>query len=226
MLLSKTRRFRPGRIFLVLIFVLIILRCFFFIPVRVVSSSMLPSLHSGDILLAHKVNNLMKLHDFFFKPLSPNQVNRGDILLLRFPQQGQTVFLKRVIGLGNETISLHGHILSIDGHRMHVVPTGNTYCININGHPRHLMEMTEYLFQNDHAILVDAEDSAKKKIQATFAVPPHSYFVMGDNRDHSYDSRKWGAVPEKNIIGRPFFILFPWDSQQRTIDWNRFGPIQ
>ncbi len=223
---------RPYRIFhligrsaLFFIIALVILRYFFIIPVRVVSSSMMPTFQNGDIVLANKMMYGIRIPGTTLKTGNFPKPARGDIVLVRFPRQGKKVFIKRIIGLPDESLFFQGHALSINNRPITTTPTGREYSLLIGGKPYRLQEMVEHLFHSDHLILLDSPEETNTPFQATFSVAKHSYFVMGDNRDHSYDSRIWGTVPEEEIIGRPFFILISWDKQNHTVNWKRCGFI-
>jgi len=223
---------RPYRIFhqigrrvLFFIIALVILRSFFIIPVRVVSSSMMPTFQDGDIVLANKMAYGIRIPGTTLKTGNFSQPVRGDIVLVRSPRQGKKVFIKRIIGLPHETLFFQRHALSINNRRITATPTGREYPLLIGGKLYRLQEMVEHLFHSDHLILLDSPKERNTRFQATFSVAKHSYFVMGDNRDHSYDSRTWGPVPEEEIIGRPFFILISWDKQNHSINWKRCGFI-
>ena len=186
---------------------------------------MMPTFQDGDIVLANKMIYGIRIPGAILKTGNYSQPVRGDIVLVRFPRQGNKVFIKRIIGLPGDTLLLEGHALSINNRPILATPTGRESSLLIGGKPYLLQEMAEHLFGADHLILLDPLDEENARLRATFSVAKHSYFVMGDNRDHSYDSRTWGPVPEEEIIGRPFFILMARDKQNHTINWKRCGFI-
>ena len=206
---------------------LIFLRCFVLVPVRVVSTSMMPSLHEGDIVLVNKFSYGSGWHKFpkirqFFR----HNFRAGDMVLARFHAQGHKIFIKRIIGLPGDHLTLRGHSLSINQMPVSVSPTGRKYSFSIAGRCHELQVMREHLWGRDHLILWDMARETKGQRQTTYSVPAQSYFIMGDNRDYSLDSRKWGAVPQEEILGQPFFILFSWNRENGSISMERTGFIQ
>ncbi|HHB75035.1 MAG TPA: signal peptidase I [Desulfobulbus sp.] len=219
---DKRSALRPGRILITGLFVLVVLRLFVLLPVRVVSESMLPTLHIGDILLADTTCYGLRLPFFHTRILDTGLPHRGDVVLFAYPLDKRRLYLKRVIGLPGDVVLLKGHSLFLNGKQVIMKPT----CIQntaSKGHNGHLArEGEEVIADKVHGVLFEGDGPTGKETMR-FEVPAGKYFVLGDNRDHSIDSRTWGFVPAENLVGRPFIILFSWDSVRHHIDWSRTG---
>jgi signal peptidase I len=213
---------RAGRFLLLFLFLLILLRLFFIVPARVLSVSMMPSLQVGDILLVNKMSYGLRLPFSNIKIMNIGKPDRGDVILFEFPGNKKKAYLKRVIGLPGDVITLQGHTLSLDGRDVPVEPIGEKISVRINHKPHLLEEEKEMLPGQNHAVLFDKNLPLHDKL-TRYEVPPGKYFVLGDNRDYSFDSRAWGFVSEKNLIGHSFFVLFSWNPVMNRVDWSRSG---
>jgi len=219
---NKRSVLRPGRILITGLFVLVGLRLFVLLPVRVVSGSMLPTLHVGDILLADITCYGLRLPFFHTKIFDTGLPQRGDIVLFAYPPDKHQVYLKRVIGLPGDVVVLKGHSLFLNGKQVIAQPACIQDRAALHSEEHFTREGEERLGDKVHAVLFDGDGSAGRETRR-FEVPAGEYFVLGDNRDHSVDSRKWGFVPDENLIGRPFVILFSWDTSKHRIEWSRTG---
>ncbi|HEX7045081.1 MAG TPA: signal peptidase I [Burkholderiales bacterium] len=198
-----------ARAFFPVILVVFVLRSFVVEPFRIPSGSMLPSLLVGDFILVNKFSYGIRLPIINTKVLDLGAPARGDVAVFRFPRDESINYIKRVIGLPGDRIRYEGKRLYINGE---LVPQGQptAYTVQHNGEVLYeAARMTERLGGVEHAILVSATPDPSSR---EYVVPPGHYFVMGDNRDHSNDSRYWGFVPEENLVGKAFLIWFSWDS--------------
>lgn len=153
---------------------------------KIPSESMLPTLKVGDHLLVNKF-----VYNF-------SEVERGDIVVFKFPPDPAIDYIKRVVG--------------IPGDQLRIVDRQ----LFVNDEPWDIEEQI-YL---DRKTFEPARDS-----MAQISVPPGHYFVMGDNRDNSFDSRFWGFVPEQNILGEAFIIYFSWNAEQNSVRFDRVGKL-
>ncbi|HEY8554833.1 MAG TPA: signal peptidase I [Burkholderiales bacterium] len=210
-----------ARAFFPVILVVFVLRSFVVEPFRIPSGSMLPSLLVGDFILVNKFSYGIRLPIINTKILDLGSPERGDVAVFRFPRDESINYIKRVIGLPGDHIRYEGKRLYINGE---LVPQGQAtaYTVQHNGEVLYeAARMTERLGNVEHAILISPTPDHSSR---EFVVPPGHYFVMGDNRDHSNDSRYWGFVPEENLVGKAFLIWFSWDST--TADpwfWQRIA---
>lgn len=218
----KTSGKRLRRSLLILFSLLLLIRLFLLAPARVISSSMFPTLHVGDILLADKTCYGLRLPFTNTKILETGQPHRADIVLFLFPDKKHQVYLKRIIGLPGDVIILKGHSLFVNGRQVILKSTCMQETVTLNDKAHIFEQGKEILSGSSHAVLFDANLTARRE-QRSFEVPAENYFVLGDNRDHSIDSRSWGFVPEENFIGRPFLILFSWNTRTNSVAWTRVG---
>jgi len=208
-----------ARSFFPIILVVLVIRSFIAEPFRIPSGSMLPTLHIGDFILVNKFAYGVRLPVLNTKIIDVSEPERGDVLVFRYPKNPQVDYIKRVVGLPgdkigyfNKTIYINGIAISQEVQQkdvdlLGVVPSDNELRV-------------ETLGQHTHDLLVDPN---RRLVEGETTVPSGHYFVMGDNRDNSNDSRFWGTVPEENLVGKAFFIWMSWDWDAGGIVWKRLG---
>ena len=210
-----------SKAFFPVILVVFLLRSFIVEPFRIPSGSMLPNLHIGDFILVNKFNYGIRLPVINKKVIDTSAPERGDVMVFRFPHDPSINFIKRVIGLPGDKIEYKDKNLYLNGEQVKTEPMGEFDFQEVSQNKYVGKRYLETLDSNMHEIIVDPN---KRTTETSYAVPEGHYFVMGDNRDHSNDSRYWGFVPEKNIIGRAFFIWFSWDLEgSGDLAWERIG---
>ena len=196
----------------------LLLRSFLVEPFRIPSGSMVPTLLVGDFILVNKFTYGIRLPALNRKVIELGAPARGDVVVFRYPVDPSVPFIKRVIGVPGDHIVYRDHRLTLNGE---VVPTadlgsfiGTRSAAPQTGYQR----LREQLPSRAHEVLVNPEggfecprDGLETSFHCEVTVPPGQYFVMGDNRDNSRDSRFWGFVPDENLVGRAFFIWFNWD---------------
>ncbi len=196
--------------FPVLLFVLII-RSFVFEPFRIPSGSMEPTLESGDFIFVKKYAYGLRLPVSESKILDTGSPKRGDVVVFRLPADPSIHYIKRVVGLPGDVIEYVGHRLSVNGQPMRVEPPVGT---GIAVHE-------EQLFDRLHKIKILVPGGREN---GRYVVPDGHYFMMGDNRDNSTDSRfpEVGPVPEANLVGEASRIWLHLDGLSWP-DWSRIG---
>ena len=203
------------------ILIVFVLRSFIVEPFRIPSGSMLPSLHIGDFILVNKFSYGVRLPVLHQKVLDLGDPERGDVMVFRFPEDPKLNFIKRVVGLPGDTLSYKGKQLFVNGQAAATEADGEYAFQQLRMRGRTARQLVETIDGRAHTILVD-DNVPGADMQVT--VPEGHYFVMGDNRDHSNDSRYWRFVPEENIVGKAFFIWFSWKSASGGgVNWGRIG---
>jgi signal peptidase I len=202
------------------ILAVLVLRSFLVEPFRIPSGSMMPTLLVGDFILVNKFSYGVRLPVINTKILDTGEPERGDVVVFRYPKNPSIDYIKRVIGVPGDTVSYYNKQLFINGKPAEQQPDGTFIGtgsgVSMSGAKKRL----EHLLGVDHNILID---ETRGTLEGEFTVPEGKYFVMGDNRDNSNDSRYWGFVPEENLVGKAFMIWMNWDSQADGVAWERLG---
>lgn len=215
--------------FFPVIVVVFLLRSFVVEPFKIPSGSMIPTLQVGDFILVNKFVYGIRLPVLNKKIISFSNPHRGDVMVFRYPEDPSLDYIKRVIGLPGDRIEYRNKRLTINGR---LVPERQIDDYLSKDRMQFYKRYIEDLGGVKHEILIDENAPAYVPQLRTFpfskdcnyngggvicTVPPKHYFMMGDNRDNSSDSRVWGFVPDQNIIGKAFFIWLNLN------DLSRFG---
>jgi signal peptidase I len=219
MLVEYARSFFP-----VLLIVLVV-RSFIAEPFRIPSNSMMPTLLTGDFILVNKFSYGIRLPVTETKVIPLGEPERGDVVVFRYPVDPRQDYIKRVIALPGDVVEYRNKVLSVNGERVPATPEGSFVGVGSGREMTGAALLHEQLGNVAHKILVDPRLRSRPDGEATWRVPEGHYFVMGDNRDNSQDSRFWGFVPEENLVGRAFFIWMNWDGKNGGIDFSRIGTV-
>lgn len=206
------------------ILIVLLLRSFLVEPFRIPSNSMMPTLLTGDFILVNKYNYGIRLPVLNNKIMEIGSPKRGDIVVFRYPEDPTTPFIKRVVGIGGDKISYNNEtkMLSVNGKEIEQSQIGLYRGVGAGSNMTGANEKTEQLFDVSHHILVQ-QGVYVKPPYTEYTVPAGHYFVLGDNRDNSKDSRYWGTVPDENLIGRAFYIWMNFDFSNGGVNWQRLG---
>ncbi len=202
-------------------------RSFIIQPYHVPTGSLEPSILPHELILVKQYAYGLRLPAWPItnaKMVGSHLPQRGDIALFRSPQNEKILLIKRVIGLPGDHIRYDNQQLYINGKLSEQVPVNATIAHMIDSEPHDVpqnMAIEKLVGGKDHYILV-SQGEHRDGVQSEWVVPEHQYFMMGDNRDNSYDSRFWGFVPEQNFIGKAWFVFLSWD-QNHHFRWDRFG---
>ncbi len=207
------------RSFFPVILIVLLLRSFLIEPFRIPSGSMIPTLHVGDFILVNKFSYGLRMPAFHGMLLPLGEPERGDVVVFRFPEDPSKDFIKRVVGLPGDRIRYQGKQLTINGVPM-TQKTSGYYSADAAGRAIIAEERVEDLGTVEHKILINP---SRPDDDGAFEVPAGHYFMMGDNRDGSDDSRRWGFVPERNLVGKAFMIWMSWDGQRNRPALDRIG---
>ena len=210
------------------IIVVFILRSFLFEPFKIPSGSMIPTLLVGDLILVNKFHYGVRLPVLNTKVTQGNPVQRGDVMVFRYPPKPSLDYIKRVVGLPGDEVAYLNKQLTVNGKPLVQQPMPDFFDADALRYSKQLEERTAEGGRK-YRILVEAERPAfipgaepfKFRENCRYSaegvvckVPEGHYFMMGDNRDNSLDSRFWGFVPEENIVGKAFFV------------WMNFGNLK
>lgn len=209
-----------ARSFLPVLLIVFTARSFAYEPFRIPSGSLKPTLLIGDFILVNKFAYGLRLPVFHNKIVSINEPKRGDIVVFREPPTESRDLIKRVIGVPGDHITYKNKILSINGQE--IPQQFEKYDVDQSegSDTWQVAQKHENLLGVKHDIYqIPARDNDDFDV----IVPKGSYFMMGDNRDDSADSRYWGFLPEKNIIGKATHVLVSFDTLTHPIRWERTG---
>jgi signal peptidase I len=231
-----------ARSFFPVLVLILIFRSFIAEPFKIPSGSMMPTLLVGDFILVNKFSYGLRLPVLNNRVVDLGHPKRGDVVVFRYPgyqceRDGQLVrsgnpcyepfvpapkqdYIKRVIGVPGDEITYRNKTIYVNG-----VEVAQTYLGPYTGPSEPGRNMTgaqvktEKLGETEHRMMTLPSNLGR---EGTWRVPEESYFVMGDNRDSSLDSRFWGFVPEANLVGRAFMVWMNWDN---GIDFSRIGTV-
>ena len=217
LLVDYARSFFP-----IFLFVLV-LRTFVVEPFRIPSGSMMPTLLVGDFILVNKFAYGLRLPVLGTKVVEIGEPQRGDVVVFKYPRDPKVDYIKRLVGLPGDRIAYHDKKLYINGKPMPQKPVGWYQAVGSGARMQGAYELVEDLDGVRQHILVDPRrpdlpPGCEVLAGGEITVPPGHYFMMGDNRDNSNDSRCWGFVPEGDLVGKAFVIWL-------AVDWNRPGIV-
>jgi signal peptidase I len=208
------------------ILVVFLLRSFLFEPFKIPSGSMVPTLLVGDLILVNKFHYGVRLPVINKKIIDNHAVERGDVMVFRYPVDPRLDYIKRVVGIPGDEVAYLNQKLTVNGQPVPVTPQGDHYD---DDSMSYAPMFSEKLGAVEHKIRVNpgrtsytgpgphnfpfSENCRYSPEGVVCKVPPGHYFMMGDNRDNSQDSRFWGFVPDENIVGKAFFV------------WMNFGNL-
>lgn len=203
------------------------LRSFLYEPFKIPSSSMLPTLYVGDLILVNKFTYGIRLPVINKKVFSLNDPQRGDVMVFKYPENPSLDYIKRVVGVPGDTVVYRNKRLTVNGREVayETLPDfldeehlnySNQFRENLTGvKHRILNDVQRPSFVSDPHQFPNRELCTYDDAGFACTVPKAQYFMMGDNRDNSLDSRYWGFVPDENIVGKAFFIWMNFSSLKR-----------
>ncbi len=208
------------------ILMVFLLRSFLFEPFKIPSGSMIPTLLVGDLILVNKYHYGLRLPVINTRITEGSRPQRGDVMVFRYPPKPSLDYIKRVVGVPGDEVAYLNKRLSINGMPVATKAVPEFFDEDTM---RYAKQFEERLGENSHRLLNDEDrpafipgvedfpyrDNCRYSVEGVICkVPPGHYFMMGDNRDNSLDSRYWGFVPEKNIVG------------QAVLVWMNFGNLK
>ncbi len=218
--------------FFPVILIVFCIRSFLVEPFKIPSGSMIPTLQVGDFILVNKYTYGIRLPIIDQKIIQINDPQRGDVMVFHYPENPSVDYIKRVVGVPGDVIEYRNKHLTINGKEQLQQPIGDYNYVESGLNFVHTERMSEMLGKRRHDILINPdmpnvhlgsvadfqgrENCTYDDESVRCTVPAGSYFMMGDNRDNSRDSRYWGFVPDKEIVGRAFFIWMNFSDLKRV----------
>ena len=209
-----------------------LLRSFLFEPFKIPSGSMIPTLQVGDLILVNKFTYGVRLPVINVKIIEMNSPQRGDVMVFRYPPQPSYDYIKRVVGVPGDEVAYLNKRLTINGQAVDTASAADFFDDSVM---RYFKQYEDQLGTRPHRLLNNPEVPAFIQGASNFAyrdncrysvegvvckVPKGHYFMMGDNRDNSLDSRYWGFVPESHIVGKAFFVWMNFGNLKRIGSFN------
>lgn len=204
-----------SRSFFPVLAIVLILRSFLVEPFQIPSGSMLPTLEVGDFILVNKFAYGLRLPVAGTKILAVDDPQRGDVMVFRYPEDGVTNYIKRVVGTPGDRIRYQNHELFVNGELVETDFVARLPPVEM---------LREQLGETEHLIFHTMGRTGNGG-EGQWTVGEHEYFVMGDNRDNSNDSRYWGTVPDEMVVGKAFAIWMHWQSLTSLPSFDRVGSI-
>jgi signal peptidase I len=210
------------------IVVVFVLRSFLFEPFKIPSGSMIPTLMINDLILVNKFHYGVRLPVSNLKIFDNHSPERGDVMVFRYPPKPSLDYIKRVVGLPGDEVAYLNKKITVNGKPLDKAVLPEFFDEDALRYTKQFQEVAadgqrkyRILNEDDRPSFVQATEDFPFRENCRYSsegvvckVPPGHYFMMGDNRDNSMDSRYWGFVPEKNIVGKAFFV------------WMNFGNLK
>jgi len=202
--------------------IVLLFRSFLFEPFKIPSGSMIPTLLIGDFIVVNKFSYGIRLPVLNKKVIGVGEPKRGDVVVFRYPVDPSVNFIKRAVGLPGDTITYRGKQLFVNGERVKETPAGRykSSDVKCTTPAADAVLFDQQLGDDTHNILMHNNSGSRN---GQWVVPEGHYFMMGDNRDRSNDSRSWGFVPEENLLGRAVGIWLNFDFDKGCADLSRVG---
>jgi len=209
-----------------------LLRSFLFEPFKIPSGSMIPTLLIGDLILVNKFTYGIRLPVINIKITEGKPPQRGDVMVFRYPPKPSMDYIKRVVGVPGDEVSYLNKRLTINGQPVGTNALPEYFDESVM---RYFKQYEEALGEKKHRMINDDDrpafvpgaDEFPNRQNCRYSVegvvckvPEGQYFMMGDNRDNSLDSRYWGFVPDKNIVGKAFFVWMNFGNLKRIGSFN------
>jgi signal peptidase I len=198
---------------------LVVIRSFIFESFKIPSSSMVPTLHIGDHIFVSKFDYGLSIPFTKWELVRWGQPKRGDVIVFLYPKDESLHYVKRVVGVPGDVIEIRGREIFVNNTKVSLESVSDIKQIEdaYTGMPESGELFKEKIEDREHWVrFLPPEEAGFIGMKQKETVPPDSFFVMGDNRDQSYDSRSWGFVARENIKGRARLI---WLSLKQSDDW-------
>ena len=208
-----------GVSFFPVLFIVFVLRSFLYEPFQIPSGSMLPTLQVGDFILVNKYDYGLRLPVIGTKIVPVGEPRRGDVMVF-FPPGVDSYYIKRVVGLPGDVIEVDRNRLFVNGERV------EHEFLSAPPSEQPFQLLREQIGDATHTIRVHPRSPLLERANGRWTVPEGHYFMMGDNRDDSQDSRFFGPVPEHNVVGKAVAIWMHWEGLGSLPSFGRTGRIE
>lgn len=205
-----------SRSFFPILAIVLVLRSFLLEPFQIPSGSMLPTLEVGDFILVNKFAYGLRLPVVGTKVVPIDDPVRGDVMVFKYPEDGKTNYIKRVVGVPGDRVRYRNKTLYINGEEVLTRFVARLPPVELR---------REQLGESKHEIFLTM-DGRSGAGEGEWVIPENQYFMMGDNRDNSNDSRFWGTVSDDLVVGKAFAIWMHWESFTSLPSFKRVGSIQ
>ena len=213
-----------ARAFFPVLFVVLMLRSFVAEPFRIPSSSMMPTLLIGDFILVNKFTYGIRLPVTNKKIIDLGEPQRGDVVVFRPPHHPDQDWIKRIVGLPGDVVSYRDNVVYVNGEPFHYSDPSRYIGEGRGSDMTGALLLDKTMPGRTHQILETPRPGMLDPGEGEWRVPEGEYFVMGDNRDRSDDSRFWGTLPESQLRGKAFLVWMNLDTTAPGwIDWGRIG---
>jgi signal peptidase I len=209
-----------SRSFFPVLLIVLVLRSFVAEPFRIPSGSMMPTLLVGDFILVNKFSYGVRLPVTRTVILETGKPERGDVAVFKYPRNPAEDYIKRVVGIPGDRIEFRDRTLFVNGEPQKTELQGTYEGVGSGRMMTGAKRFLEHLGNTPHEILMWEQSPG---LSGTVRVPEGHYFMVGDNRDNSNDSRMWGFVSEDLLVGRALFIWLNWDYTGGHWDLSRVG---
>ncbi len=204
----------------VILLLALVIRSFIIAPFKIPSSSMVPTFEVGDYLFVSRYNYGFRIPftdlQFMAKP-----ADRGDVVVFDYPEDRSKDYIKRIVGIPGDVIEYTNNELSVNGVKMPLKEEGvHSYFMGDNSVDISGL-FTEQLLGVEHPVLRKQYSIRDGR----WVVPEGKYFVLGDNRNNSRDSRFWGFVPQNYLVGKAVIIWWSWNNGAGNVRWERLGTL-
>lgn len=206
--------------FFPVLFIVFFLRSFLVEPFQIPSGSMIPTLEVGDFILVNKFAYGVRAPVLNTEIIPIGKPKRGDVMVFFPPHQPETYYIKRVIGLPGDHISYNNHVLSINGKVIEEKLVAELPA----GAP--MLRMTTENIDGKEFTTYKHIQPSRLSVRGSWVVPEGHYFMMGDNRDNSLDSREWLYVSEDAIVGKAFAVWMHWEKFLSIPSFDHVGVIK
>ncbi len=222
-----------ARSFFPVLLVVFLLRGFVAEPFRIPSGSMYPTLEVGDFILVNKYAYGLRLPILQTKIMEVGEPKRGDIVVFKYPRDPSQNYIKRLIGLPGDRIDYIDKVVFVNGKEIAQREIESYEYLDQRGIRHNALRYEQIIPMSADTPDVAAKFSTllsspkPRRYRRSWVVPEGEYFMMGDNRDNSADSRAWGFLPDRNIVGKAFFVWMSWGNEENEngggIDFDRIG---